>query len=156
MSNKELKLTSASISRIYSPTGINDNQHSGEHTFGTNTVFYANVQTPNNGALIIRIEDVNTLEAWTCNYSSAKIEQITQLSKSFKSFNVFVNMLVTALNHKTGSVQLEFLSRLELEELYGKGKRSGATPISVVSSVNSNNRYLMIVYKSEYDLYVSY
>jgi hypothetical protein len=127
--------------------------YSGEHSFGTNSTFNCYVFTPNNNSLSIRIEDSNTLESWSCNYPSEKIEQITQLSKSFKSFNVFVNMLVTALNQKTGSVKLEFWNRYQLEEVYGKNRRtSGASTGSNVNPAASNNRYLMLVYKAEFDL----
>ncbi|KDO31219.1 hypothetical protein SPRG_03837 [Saprolegnia parasitica CBS 223.65] len=80
------------------------------------------------------------------------IEELTKKTGNFKRFYTFVNMLVSALNHKSDSVFIDLLTYSDLE-LYRKrklGKSSAEAPPAAALHA-TNKRYLILTYAVEFD-----
>ena len=63
----------------------------------------------NSEGLSVSLEDQLTLDVWKGAYTRAFIEQLTSKTGSYKSFDVFVAMLVAAITKEGESVSLDFL-----------------------------------------------
>lgn len=85
--------------------------------------------------------------------AAADIEEITQRTHNFKSFPVFVRMLITALRQESDSVFVDLLTYGDLELL--KSQRAGAAQQQAagggVSLPPNNKRYLILTYAAEFD-----
>ncbi|KAH9091451.1 hypothetical protein Ae201684P_010996 [Aphanomyces euteiches] len=81
------------------------------------------------------------------------IEELTKKTGNFKRFHTFVNMLISALNHKSESVFIDLLTYSDLE-LYRKRKMGKSAPMhqaESTSSMHNNKRYLILTYAVEFD-----
>ena len=56
---------------------------------------------PTNVKLFVEIEDKMTGDLWRGDFQSKYIEEITQKTGSYKKFNIFVKMLLSALKGET-------------------------------------------------------
>ncbi|KAI8816839.1 uncharacterized protein EV422DRAFT_271705 [Fimicolochytrium jonesii] len=94
-----------------------------------------NILTPssNNGGggggdLTVRLDCVESGEAWGAGFSPAALEDITKKTGNFKRYSVFLEMLVSSLKKPSQIVQLDFLTTSDLEALK-KTQRGGADPL---------------------------
>ncbi|RHZ00278.1 hypothetical protein DYB31_014478, partial [Aphanomyces astaci] len=81
------------------------------------------------------------------------VEELTKKTGNFKRFYTFVNMLMSALQHKSESVFIDLLTYSDLE-LYRKRKLGKSAPSpnlpDPVAALN-NKRYLILTYAVEFD-----
>ncbi|EQC33264.1 hypothetical protein SDRG_09246 [Saprolegnia diclina VS20] len=92
------------------------------------------------------------VDRWGGAFPAMYIEELTKKTGNFKRFYTFVNMLVSALNHKSDSVFIDLLTYSDLE-LYRKrkmGKSSTEAPPAVALHA-TNKRYLILTYAVEFD-----
>ncbi|RHY09645.1 hypothetical protein DYB36_000762 [Aphanomyces astaci] len=81
------------------------------------------------------------------------IEELTKKTGNFKRFYTFVNMLMSALQHKSESVFIDLLTYSDLE-LYRKrklGKSAPSTNLPDPVAALNNKRYLILTYAVEFD-----
>ena len=78
---------------------------------------------------------------WAGKFTARFIEEISQRTGSFKSFPVFIKMLLTALNGDSDSLTLDIMASEDLQLI-----RSGASPVA-----SSDKRYLILTYSSDFD-----
>ncbi|CAK4755403.1 unnamed protein product [Aphanomyces euteiches] len=92
-------------------------------------------------------------DRWGAHFPSLYIEELTKKTGNFKRFHTFVNMLISALNHKSESVFIDLLTYSDLE-LYRKRKMGKSAPMhqaESTSSMHNNKRYLILTYAVEFD-----
>lgn len=82
-------------------------------------------------------ENSNT---WSGEYSVSFIETLTHKAGSLKKFNIFLNMLISALEGSSSSVVVDIESHNDLEKIRNK---------PVVG--NSNTIYMILTYIAEFD-----
>ncbi|OQR96089.1 viable flagellar protein number 3 [Achlya hypogyna] len=91
------------------------------------------------------------IDRWGGHFPAAYIEELTKKTGNFKRFYTFVNMLVSALNHKSDSVFIDLLTYSDLE-LYRKRKLGKSMTDTGASTPHANNkRYLILTYAVEFD-----
>ncbi|KAF0716585.1 Aste57867_2763 [Aphanomyces stellatus] len=91
-------------------------------------------------------------DRWGAHFPSLYIEELTKKTGNFKRFYTFVNMLMSALNHKSESVFIDLLTYSDLE-LYRKRKMGKSTATHHIDSATmlNNKRYLILTYAVEFD-----
>ncbi|ETW01300.1 hypothetical protein H310_06865 [Aphanomyces invadans] len=93
-------------------------------------------------------------DRWGAHFPALYIEELTKKTGNFKRFFTFVNMLMSALQHKSESVFIDLLTYSDLE-LYRKRKlgKSTGTPSNAPDPVTSlqNKRYMILTYAVEFD-----
>ncbi|OQS07446.1 viable flagellar protein number 3 [Thraustotheca clavata] len=98
------------------------------------------------------LKSTSVVDRWGGHFPAVYVEELTKKTGNFKRFYTFVNMLVSALNHKSDSVFIDLLTYSDLE-LYRKRKLGKSTLAdSGATSAHSNNkRYLILTYAVEFD-----
>lgn len=107
----------------------------------------------------IEIEQINTNDRWSGQFTTEYIEEITHKAGNYKKFAVFVKMICSALNKTNESVFIDLLTFADLEAL--KQRKLGQN-VSDNSSVMSNSsstlnarssmkRYVILTYSGEFD-----
>ncbi|ETV88245.1 hypothetical protein, variant 3 [Aphanomyces astaci] len=92
-------------------------------------------------------------DRWGAHFPSLYIEELTKKTGNFKRFYTFVNMLMSALQHKSESVFIDLLTYSDLE-LYRKrklGKSAPSTKLPDPVAALNNKRYLILTYAVEFD-----
>eukprot|EP00696_Hemimastix_kukwesjijk_P006949 gnl/Hemi2/18815_TR6227_c0_g1_i1.p1 gnl/Hemi2/18815_TR6227_c0_g1~~gnl/Hemi2/18815_TR6227_c0_g1_i1.p1 ORF type:complete len:474 (+),score=139.16 gnl/Hemi2/18815_TR6227_c0_g1_i1:143-1564(+) len=105
--------------------------------------------------LIVDVEQKSNNQRWRGEFPSASVEDMTAKAGNFKSFPVFVKMLLAGLKKTTDTVYLDIATYSELEALNHNNNqkvRGAANSINNVIRNNRNNkRYLMLTYVVEFD-----
>ncbi|XP_020950255.1 coiled-coil domain-containing protein 61 isoform X4 [Sus scrofa] len=101
--------------------------------------------------LELEVEDRMTADQWRGEFDASFIEDLTHKTGNFKQFNIFCNMLESALMQSSESVTLDLLTYTDLESL--RNRKMGGRPGSLASrsaQLNSK-RYLILIYSVEFD-----
>lgn len=101
--------------------------------------------------LELEVEDRMTADQWRGQFDASFIEDLTHKTGNFKQFNIFCNMLESALTQSSESVTLDLLTYTDLESLRNRkmGGRSG--PLASRSAQLNSKRYLILIYSVEFD-----
>ncbi|OMJ94512.1 hypothetical protein SteCoe_2286 [Stentor coeruleus] len=105
-------------------------------------------------SLSLSFEEKSTTKLWKGDFTCSYIETLTQKSKSFKKFPIFLKMLISALENTSESVIIDLLTYQELEMF-----RSSRNPGSNSSSSSSSNpnpkllskRFLILTFTGEFE-----
>ncbi|TMW68176.1 hypothetical protein Poli38472_007848 [Pythium oligandrum] len=97
---------------------------------------------------------------WTARFPATYVEDLTRKTGNFKRFPVFVNMLLSAISHRSDAVFIDLLTTADLE-LYRKrkmGRSQGSghavfdTPGTEADKTSTmSKRYLILTYAVEFD-----
>jgi coiled-coil domain-containing protein 61 len=101
--------------------------------------------------LVISFEEKETSKRWKGEFTPQYIETLTQKSKSYKKFPIFLRMLLSALEGSSESVIIDLLTYQELEMF-----RSSRNPGSSSSTQAPNpkvltKRYLILTFSGEFE-----
>nr|XP_020016488.1 coiled-coil domain-containing protein 61-like isoform X2 [Castor canadensis] len=101
--------------------------------------------------LELEVEDRMTADQWRGEFDATFIEDLTHKTGNFKQFNIFCNMLESALTQSSESVTLDLLTYTDLESL--RNRKLGGRPGTVAprSSQLNSKRYLILIYSVEFD-----
>ncbi|XP_012616933.1 centrosomal protein CCDC61 isoform X2 [Microcebus murinus] len=101
--------------------------------------------------LELEVEDRMTADQWRGEFDASFIEDLTHKTGNFKQFNIFCNMLESALTQSSESVTLDLLTYTDLESL--RNRKMGARPGSLGprSAQLNSKRYLILIYSVEFD-----
>lgn len=107
-----------------------------------------------NDSVLVQVEDRLSADQWQASFDAHYIEDLTHKTGNFKQFNIFVNMLESAISKTSDSVCLDLLTYNDLETL--RQKKSGATSTVKAnapprSSHITSKRYLILTYTVEFD-----
>jgi coiled-coil domain-containing protein 61 len=99
------------------------------------------------------VNELNSANQWKGAYDANYIEELTRKTGNFKSFPIFVNMLITALKQESESVSLDLLTFSDLEMLRNKKAAASSRPAADTRNQNQNNqkRVLILTYNVEFD-----
>lgn len=103
-----------------------------------------------NNYLEINIVDQQSGEEWQCNYDHLYVENLTHKTGNFKPFDTFVAMLKAGLLKTRNCVSLDLFTYEDLESLCIRRFQSQAK-IQNSRKQNSNRRYLILNYNSDFD-----
>jgi coiled-coil domain-containing protein 61 len=80
------------------------------------------------------------------------VEEITQKAGNYKTFEIFIKMLNSAISKESESVFIDLLTYSDLEQLKAR-KSSQASQVtnSVTLNKSQNKRYIILTYSSEFD-----
>lgn len=101
--------------------------------------------------LELEVEDRMTADQWRGEFDASFIEDLTHKTGNFKQFNIFCNMLESALTQSSESVTLDLLTYTDLESL--RNRKLGARPGTLAprSTQLNSKRYLILIYSVEFD-----
>ncbi|VTJ70447.1 Hypothetical predicted protein [Marmota monax] len=101
--------------------------------------------------LELEVEDRMTADQWRGEFDASFIEDLTHKTGNFKQFNIFCNMLESALTQSSESVTLDLLTYTDLESL--RNRKLGGRPSTLAPRSNQLNskRYLILIYSVEFD-----
>ncbi|XP_062968259.1 centrosomal protein CCDC61 isoform X1 [Cynocephalus volans] len=108
--------------------------------------------------LELEVEDRMTADQWRGEFDAScecvppwVIEDLTHKTGNFKQFNIFCNMLESALTQSSESVTLDLLTYTDLESL--RNRKMGGRPGSLAprSAQLNSKRYLILIYSVEFD-----
>jgi hypothetical protein len=101
-------------------------------------------------AMKISMENNDSLY-WLGEYPIQNIEEITQKAGSYKSFSVFVKMLMSGLSQDNDSVTVDLLTNKDLELMKQK-RTNNSMNESMSQDPNKTNRvYLIVNYNGEFE-----
>ncbi|EHB00848.1 Coiled-coil domain-containing protein 61 [Heterocephalus glaber] len=101
--------------------------------------------------LELEVEDRMTADQWRGEFDASFIEDLTHKTGNFKQFNIFCNMLESALTQSSESVTLDLLTYTDLESL--RNRKLGGRPGTMAprSAQLNSKRYLILIYSVEFD-----
>ncbi|KAG8515296.1 Coiled-coil domain-containing protein 61 [Galemys pyrenaicus] len=100
--------------------------------------------------LELEVEDRMTADQWRGEFDASFIEDLTHKTGNFKQFNIFCNMLESALTQSSESVTLDLLTYTDLESLRNR-KVGRPGPLASRSAQLNSKRYLILIYSVEFD-----
>ncbi|XP_037372714.1 centrosomal protein CCDC61 isoform X2 [Talpa occidentalis] len=100
--------------------------------------------------LELEVEDRMTADQWRGEFDASFIEDLTHKTGNFKQFNIFCNMLESALMQSSESVTLDLLTYTDLESLRNR-KIGRPGPLASRSAQLNSKRYLILIYSVEFD-----
>lgn len=129
-----------------------------EYNLTFNNVEYILYLSTNETNLSISLEQANETLYWSGVFDGRYLEEITNKAGSFKSFEVFVKMLMSGLANETESVLVDLLSYKDLEMMRNK-KNNNSNSNNNLNESNSmntdlsiiNKKYLIISYQNEFE-----
>jgi coiled-coil domain-containing protein 61 len=108
--------------------------------------------------MAIELGEMYSADTWRGVFESSYIEDLTRKTGNYKSFQIFVNMLKTALKKESNTVSIDILTYADLEALRAKKSSSNNNNnynqnnvSSVSSNLTSNKRFLILTYNVEFD-----
>ncbi|KFO18962.1 Coiled-coil domain-containing protein 61 [Fukomys damarensis] len=101
--------------------------------------------------LELEVEDRMTADQWRGEFDASFIEDLTHKTGNFKQFNIFCNMLESALTQSSEAVTLDLLTYTDLESL--RNRKLGGRPGTLAprSAQLNSKRYLILIYSVEFD-----
>lgn len=103
--------------------------------------------------LTISLEQANEPMYWNGIFDARYLEEITNKAGSFKSFEVFIKMLMSGLSKESENVLVDLLSYKDLENMRNKKSNNSSnvsdsqnTDLSII-----NKKYLIISYTNEFE-----
>ena len=100
--------------------------------------------------LTLAFEEKETSKRWKGEFSANYIETLTQKSKSFKKFPVFLKMLTSGLDCTTDSVIVDLLTYQELE-MFRSSRNPGTNSSTSSNSKLQTKRYLILTFSGEFE-----
>ncbi|XP_006901340.1 PREDICTED: coiled-coil domain-containing protein 61 [Elephantulus edwardii] len=101
--------------------------------------------------LELEVEDRMTADQWRGEFDANFIEDLTHKTGNFKQFNIFCNMLESALTQSSESVTLDLLTYTDLESLRNRKMGGRPGPLAPRSAQLNSKRYLILIYSVEFD-----
>ncbi|KAM3147762.1 hypothetical protein pb186bvf_000090 [Paramecium bursaria] len=102
--------------------------------------------------LSIELEAKYDAKFWKNTYTSDYIEEITKKTGNPRKFQIFLNMLQSAITKQNDNVFYEVLTFQDLENLKSqKLSESGQSYKSSSSNTKNNKRYLILSYQNEFE-----
>ncbi|XP_023560269.1 coiled-coil domain-containing protein 61 isoform X3 [Octodon degus] len=101
--------------------------------------------------LELEVEDRMTADQWRGEFDASFIEDLTHKTGNFKQFNIFCNMLESALTQSSESVTLDLLTYTDLESLRNRKLGSRPGTLAPRSAQLNSKRYLILIYSVEFD-----
>ncbi|MBV95694.1 Coiled-coil domain-containing protein 61, partial [Eschrichtius robustus] len=101
--------------------------------------------------LELEVEDRMTADQWRAEFDASFIEDLTHKTGNFKQFNIFCNMLESALTQSSESVTLDLLTYTDLESLRNRKMGGRPGPLASRSAQLNSKRYLILIYSVEFD-----
>ncbi|XP_064149924.1 centrosomal protein CCDC61 isoform X3 [Loxodonta africana] len=101
--------------------------------------------------LELEVEDRMTADQWRGEFDASFIEDLTHKTGNFKQFNIFCNMLQSALTQSSESVTLDLLTYTDLESLRNRKMGGRQGPLAPRSAQLNSKRYLILIYSVEFD-----
>uniref|UniRef100_A0A8C9K121 Centrosomal protein CCDC61 n=1 Tax=Panthera tigris altaica TaxID=74533 RepID=A0A8C9K121_PANTA len=101
--------------------------------------------------LELEVEDRMTADQWRGEFDASFIEDLTHKTGNFKQFNIFCNMLESALTQSSESVTLDLLTYTDLESLRNRKMGGRPGPLASRSAQLNSKRYLILIYSVEFD-----
>ncbi|XP_054444458.1 centrosomal protein CCDC61 [Pteronotus mesoamericanus] len=101
--------------------------------------------------LELEVEDRMTADQWRGEFDASFIEDLTHKTGNFKQFNIFCNMLESALTQSSESVTLDLLTYTDLEALRNRKMGGRPGPLASRSAQLNSKRYLILIYSVEFD-----
>ncbi|XP_047692094.1 centrosomal protein CCDC61 isoform X1 [Prionailurus viverrinus] len=101
--------------------------------------------------LELEVEDRMTADQWRGEFDASFIEDLTHKTGNFKQFNIFCNMLESALTQSSESVTLDLLTYTDLESLRNRKMGGRPGPSASRSAQLNSKRYLILIYSVEFD-----
>ncbi|XP_045148600.1 centrosomal protein CCDC61 [Echinops telfairi] len=101
--------------------------------------------------LELEVEDRMTADQWRGEFDASFIEDLTHKTGNFKQFNIFCNMLESALTQSSESVTLDLLTYTDLESLRNRKLGARPGPLAPRSAQLNSKRYLILIYSVEFD-----
>lgn len=112
--------------------------------------------TADTESLSISFEEKSTTKLWKGDFACSYIETLTQKSKSYKKFPIFLKMLISALENTSESVIIDLLTYQELE-MFRSSRNPGSGSSSSSSSASQPNpkllskRFLILTFTGEFE-----
>ncbi|XP_042637173.1 centrosomal protein CCDC61 [Orycteropus afer afer] len=101
--------------------------------------------------LELEVEDRMTADQWRGEFDASFIEDLTHKTGNFKQFDIFCNMLESALTQSSESVTLDLLTYTDLESLRNRKMGGRPGPLAPRSAQLNSKRYLILIYSVEFD-----
>eukprot|EP00069_Balaena_mysticetus_P009873 bmy_06579T0 len=101
--------------------------------------------------LELEVEDRMTADQWRAEFDASFIEDLTHKTGNFKQFNIFCNMLESALTQSSESVTLDLLTYTDLESLRNRKMGGRPGPLASRSAQLNSKRYLILIYSGKPD-----
>jgi coiled-coil domain-containing protein 61 len=109
--------------------------------------------------LSLEVEQYDTNDRWSAEFTSQYIEEITHKAGSFKKYSTFVKMLMSSFSKESDSVTVDLLTYADLEALKqrklghaGASQGSSATMSqSRTTAAQQSKRYVILTYSGEFD-----
>ena len=118
-----------------------------------NTAYYVRALTNTNTSLYVEVEQINNGNKWNNRFVKSHIEEMTNKTGNYISFDRFCEMINSALQrNNNGSVYIDLLTWQDLEIL----KARKATQKEQKQQLNAthrtkNKRYIILTYIGQYD-----
>jgi len=144
-----------------------------EYNLTFNNVEYILYLSVIDDCLKLNLEQVDESLYWKAEYEGKYIEEITNKAGSYKSFQVFIKMLMSALSKESESVVIDLLSFKDLEQMKIKKMQANSLKdsynysesgisfntakmnLNTLSNTNDpikmNKRYFIISYSNEFE-----
>ncbi|XP_005106254.1 coiled-coil domain-containing protein 61 [Aplysia californica] len=117
--------------------------------------YFVSLECKGDESMTVQVEDRLSADQWRSTFDAQYIEDLTHKTGNFKQFNIFANMLESAISKASDSVILDLLTYSDLETL--RHKKSGVST-SAKSSIPAprsqhltSKRYLILTYTVEFD-----
>ncbi len=124
-----------------------------EYNLTFNNIDYILYISTNDINLTISLEQANETLYWNGIFDSRYLEEITNKAGSFKSFEVFIKMLMSGLSNESENVLVDLLSYKDLEMMRNKKNNNNLNESNSMTSDLSvlNKKYLIISYTNEFE-----
>ena len=113
------------------------------------TVYFYDLQSDSEN-LLLSFEEKETSKRWKGEFSANYIETLTQKSKSFKKFPIFIKMLTSGLDCASDSVIIDLLTYQELE-MFRSSRNPGTSSSQPSNSKLQTKRYLILTFSGEFE-----
>ncbi|BFZ06866.1 hypothetical protein BsWGS_09904 [Bradybaena similaris] len=106
-------------------------------------------------SMTVQVEDRLSSDQWRSAFDAQYVEDQTHKTGNFKQFNIFVNMLESAISKTSESVALDLLTYSDVETLrqIKNGTSSSVKPSGTASRANhlTSKRFFILTYTVEFD-----
>jgi coiled-coil domain-containing protein 61 len=100
--------------------------------------------------LQLSFEEKESAKRWKGEFSANYIETLTQKSKSFKKFPIFLKMLLSGLDATSDSVIIDLLTYQELE-MFRSSRNPGNASSQASNPKLMTKRYLILTFSGEFE-----
>ena len=105
-------------------------------------------QTPNNLEITLENEEPNY---YIGKFTFSDIEDLTKKSKSYKKYDVFIKMLLSALSNKQKLASIDIISQNLINNVNCKFKSNSLQKSQEIISEQLDKKYLVLTYDNEFE-----